>query len=267
MNAVTSDGGWCEFHQRATFLGLPQIPDAAIVGQVAALIRDLDERVLLLGITRALAGLGADLTAVDLSETQIERMWPGDLPDRRAILGDWRTMESRRSSFTAAIGDGALSTLEWPGEYRNVLERVANSLAPGGIVVIRCFIAPDEPETLEQIADDVLSGRETSVNATRWRVAMAATDANGSIFARDLAATWRRLFPSLPELAERTGWSLEGMELILGSFERASLRYSFVTRAAVLETLPGSLTGARFVSSGDYALSARCPFLVAERAG
>jgi hypothetical protein len=267
VNAVTSDGGWCEFHQRATFLGLPQIPDAAIVGQVAALIRDLDERVLLLGITRALAGLGADLTAVDLSETQIERMWPGDLPDRRAILGDWRTMESRRSSFTAAIGDGALSTLEWPGEYRNVLERVANSLAPGGIVVIRCFIAPDEPETLEQIADDVLSGRETSVNATRWRVAMAATDANGSIFARDLAATWRRLFPSLPELAERTGWSLEGMELILGSFERASLRYSFVTRAAVLETLPGSLTGARFVSSGDYALSARCPFLVAERAG
>ena len=267
MNAATTDGGWCEFHQRATFLGLPQIPDAAIVGRFAALIRDHHARVLLLGITRALSHLGADLTAVDLSETQIERMWPGDGPDRRAILGDWRTMERPHTPFTAAIGDGALSTLDWPGEYRNVLERVANSLAPGGIVVIRCFIAPDEPETLEQIADDVLTGRETNVNATRWRVAIAAADANGSIFARDLAATWRRIFPSLPELAELTGWSLEGMELILGSFERASLRYSFVTRAAVLETLPGSLAGARFVSSGDYPLSARCPFLVAERAG
>jgi hypothetical protein len=44
------------------------------------------------------------------------------------------------------------------------------------------------------------------------------------------------------------------------------LRYSFVTRAAVLDTLPRALVNARFVPSGHYPLAERCPFLVAERA-
>jgi hypothetical protein len=267
VRVALNDGGWCEFHRRAAVLGLPQIPDAAIVARYAELIADRDERVLLLGITRALAGLGRNLAAIDKSETQIERMWPGDRQDRRAVLGDWREMEPPRECYTAAIGDGCLSTLDWPGEYCNVLERVADAVKPRGAVVIRCFIAPDEPETLGQIADEVLSGRETDAHATRWRVAMAAADANGAIAASDLAANWRRMFPPLPELAERTGWNLEAMELLLGSFERATLRYSFVTRAAVLDTLPASLVDARFVSSGDYPLAERCPFLVAHRAG
>jgi hypothetical protein len=266
VRVSTRDGGWCEFHQRAAVLGLPQIPDPAIVALYAGLIAGHDARVLLLGITRALAGLGGELTAIDKSETQIERMWPGDQPDRRAMLGDWREMEPPGQRYSAAIGDGCLSTLEWPGEYCNVLGRVADALEPGGRVVIRCFIAPDQRETLDRIADDVLSGRETDAHATRWRVATAAADANGGIAASELAATWRRIFPPLPELAERTGWSLAAMELLLGSFERATLRYSFVTRAALLDTLPATLVGARFIGSGEYPLAERCPFLLAERA-
>jgi hypothetical protein len=263
---AVSDGGWCEFHKRIAVQGLPQIPDAAIVARVADLIADRDDRVLLLGITRALAGIGKDLTAVDLSETQIERMWPGDGLNRRALLGDWRDMEPPPERYTAAIGDGSLSTLAWPGEYRNVLGRVADALEPSGRVVIRCFVAPEEPETLEQVVGDVLAGRERDWNAARWRIAMAASDLAGSIGASDLASTWRRVFPDLAALAEVTGWSLDAMELILNSFSRATLKFSFVTRGAVLETLPESFVDARLVSSGDYPLSERCPFLVAERA-
>lgn len=267
MRVALSDGGWREFHKRAAVLGLPQVPNAAIAGRYARLIEHHDARVLLLGITRALADLGRDLTAIDKSQTQIDRMWPGDRADRRALLGDWLEMEPPRRRFSAAIGDGCLSTLEWPGDYCRVTERVAEMLEPGGVVAIRCFIAPDEPDTLEQIADEVLSGSETDVHATRWRVAMAAADANGGIAASEFAATWRRIFPPFPELARRTGWNLEAMELLFASFERASERYSFVTRGAVLDTLPRTLVNARFVSSGDYPLSERCPFLVAERAG
>jgi hypothetical protein len=266
VRVAVSDGGWCEFHRRAAVLGLPQIPDAEIVARYAALIAGHGAHVLLLGVTRALAGLGDELTAIDKSETQIERMWPGDGAGRRALLGDWREMAPPARLYTAAIGDGCLSTLEWPAEYCNVLERVADALEPGGRVVVRCFIAPDERETPEEVADEVLSGRERSAGAARWRLATAAADASGGIAASELAATWRRIFPPLPELAERTGWSLEAMELLLGSFERATLRFSFVTRAAVLDTLPGTLVGARFVSSGEYPLAERCPFLVAERA-
>jgi hypothetical protein len=267
VRVAVSDGGWCEFHQRVRVLGLPQVPDAAIVGRYARLIAGRDRRVLLLGITRSLAGLGQELAAVDFSETQIERMWPGDRPGRHAVLSDWREMDNRGERFTAAIGDGCLSALDWPRDYRNVLGRVADALEPGGLMALRCYIAPEERETLEQVAADVLFGRERDWNAARWRVAMAATDEQGGIAARELAAAWRGLFPSLPDLAERTGCSLEGMELVLQSFERTTLRYSFVTRAAVLETLPEALVKVRFVASGSYPLSERCPFLVAERAG
>jgi hypothetical protein len=266
VEVAGGDGGWCEFHKRATVIGLPQIPDARIVRRYAELIEGRSERVLLLGITRALAGLGDDLTALDKSQAQIDRMWPGNGPTRRAILGDWREMEAPAEGYTAAIGDGCLSALDWPIDYRAVLNRLAGSLLNGGRVVIRCFVAPDEPETLEQVVDEVLSGRERQCDATRWRIATAAADARGGIGVRDLAATWRRVFPPLPELAERTGWSLEAMELLLQSFERASLRLSFVTRSAILETLPPALVNVRFLPSGDYPLAERCPFLVAERA-
>ena len=266
MRVALSDGGWCEFHQRVKVLGLPQVPDAGIVGGYAGLIAGRDARVLLLGITRALAGLGEHLTAIDFSETQIETLWPGDTASRRAVLGDWRELEPPSERFTAAIGDGCLSALEWPGDYCNVLERVADALEPGGILAVRCYVAPDAREPLEQVADDVLSGRERDWNAARWRVAMAAADADGNIAARDLAAAWRGLFEPLPDLVQRTGWNLEAMEMVLRSFERATLRYSFVTRAAVLDALPRTLANARFVPSGSYPLAEGCPFLVAERA-
>lgn len=267
MTDPTGEGGWSEFHARFAVQGLPQIPDEAVVRRYCALIGRHDRRILLLGITRALAGIGRDLTAVDFSAAQIERMWPGDARDRRALLGDWRELEPPREPFTAAIGDGSLSTLAWPGDYREVLARVAAALAPGGVLVVRCFLAPDRREPLERVVADVIDGRERDCNAARWRVAVAVADDRGEIAARDLAAVWRRSFPDLAALAARTGWSLDGMNLIFDSFSRSPVRFSFVTRAALLDTLPRSLVGARFEASGDYPLSERCPFLVAERAG
>ena len=266
MASTAGNGGWSEFHKRFAVQRLPQIPDDGVVRRYIELIDGRDQRVLLLGITRALAGVGSDLTALDLSEIQIERMWPGDARDRRALLGDWRNLEPPREPFTAAIGDGSLSTLAWPGDYRLVLGRVAAALAPGGVLVIRCFIAPDQPETLEQVVEDIREGRERDCNAARWRVAMACTDEHGGIAARELAEIWLRAFPDLAALADRTGWSFDGMTLIFETFSRSTARFSFVTRAALLDTLPGSLVGARFVPSGDYPLAERCPFLVAERA-
>ncbi len=266
MTSAAGDTGWSEFHKRFAVQGLPQIPDEALAARYRELIAGRDQRVLLLGITRVLASLGCDLTALDFSLAQIERMWPGDASKRRALLGDWRDLEPPREPFTAAIGDGSLSTLAWPGEYRTVLDRVAAALAPGGVLVVRCFLAPDEREPLDRVVADVLEGRERDCNAARWRVAMAISDGQGAIAARDLAATWRRVFPDLAALAELTGWSLDGMTVIFDTFSRSTARFSFVTGAAVLETLPPLLANARFVPSGRYPLAERCPFLVAERA-
>jgi hypothetical protein len=248
-------------------LGVPLVPDVGIVARYRGLIAGRDRRVLLLGITRSLAGLGCDLTAVDFSETQIAQLWPGDSPTHRAMLADWRSLDTSGEFFSAAVGDGCLSALDWPHEYRTVLARAADALEPGGRLVVRCFIAPEEREAIEDIVEDVLSGSETNRDAARWRIAMAAADDDGSIAAADLAAIWRRVFPSQAELARRTGWDLAAMEMLFDSLSRGTLRYSLVTRSEVLETLPATMVDARFVPSGNYPLSERCPFLVAERAG
>lgn len=259
--------GWGEFHKRLPALGLPQIPDADVVARFASHIAGHAERVLLLGITRALAELGSDLTAVDSNATQIEKLWPGDRPNRRAIHDDWRTMNLAPGRFSAAVGDGSLSTLAWPTDYAVVFARVAGALAPEGRLVVRCFLAPDEPETLEQIVRDVHCGDERSLHALRWRVAMAAAGASGNVAVSRIHDAFCEAFPDWPKLAERTGWDLAVIQQAIGTARNSQLVYSFVTRQRVLDTLPANLVGARFVTSGEYPLSDRCPFLVAERAG
>ena len=264
---AAEDDGWGEFHKRARLLGLPQIPDAGIARRCAELIDGRDSRVLMLGVTRALAGIGNDLTVVDFSQAQIDRMWPGDGPDRRVRLDDWRAMDLPSGRFTAAIGDGSLSTLAWPHDHALVLRRVADCLAPGGRMAIRCFVAPEAPEALDGIAEEVLGGREQSWSAALWRIGMAIADRHGSLAARDIAAAFRRTFPDLRHLAGRTGWIHDDLELVVASYAGSNLRFSFVTAGAILGALPGTLVNARFVPSGDYPLSDRCPFLVADRAG
>lgn len=258
--------GWRDFHKRVEALGLPQRPDARIAACYARLIEGRDARVLLLGVTRELAELGKDLTAVDWSEEQIEQVWIGDRPDRRSLLADWRAMDLPRAACTAAIGDGCLSTLAWPDDYYRTFSRVAHALVPGGRLVLRCFVAPDDPEPLEQVAEDVLSGREPSFHATKWRVAMAVAGARGNVVVADIHSAFERLFPDRKVLAERTDWHPSTIGLI-DAFRGSQLIYSFVIRSAILATLPHTYADARFVSSGDYPLAERCPFLVAERAG
>jgi SAM-dependent methyltransferase len=260
------DDGWRDFHERVDALRPPQRPDAGVVARLTALIEGRDARILLLGVTRQLTGLGADLTAVDQSREQIERLWRGDRPCRRALRADWRDMDLPRGHFTAAIGDGSLSALAWPDDNARVLARVAGALASGGRLAIRCFLAPDEPEPLEQVAEDVLAGREPDFHATRWRVAMAACGPDGNVAVGDILTAFERIFPDREELSARTGWPLETIAMV-DPFRDSPLVYSFVTRSALLAVLPGEFVDPRFVPSGDYPLAERCPFLVAERAG
>jgi hypothetical protein len=258
--------GWRDFHRRIEALGLPQRPDARVAARFAQLIEGRDARVLMLGVTRELAELGEELTAVDWSEEQLERVWIGDRPGRRSVLADWRAMDLPYAGHTAAIGDGSLSTLAWPEDYARTFVRVAHALAAGGRLALRCFVAPDDPEPLEQIAEDVLSGREPSFHATKWRVAMAVAGNRGNVLVGEIHAAFERLFPDRQLLAERTSWHPATIALI-DAFRHSQLVYSFVTRGALLAALPDTFADARFVSSGDYPLSERCPFLVAERAG
>lgn len=264
MEVATAARGWESFHRRLDALRLPQRPDARVAARLAKLIARHDERVLLLGITRELAGLGRELTAVDWNREQIERLWPPGAPGRNAVLADWREMDLGNGRFTAAIGDGSLSTLQFPEDYARALDRIADALAPGGVLALRCFVAPDRPETLESVVTDVLAGRETCFHATRWRVAMALAGTGPNVAVAGVHAAFEQAFPDRSELCRRTGWAPETVALI-DAYGGSDLAYSFPPRRTLIEAVAGRFVNARFVSSGCYSLSERCPFLVAER--
>lgn len=253
----SGDEDWRDYHKRAA----PLPSDIAL--RVAREIAGHDEHVLLLGVTRDYAELGADLTAVDWCREQIDNIWIGDRPDRRAVLADWRFMDLGRARFTAAIGDGSLSTLVWPQDYRLALERVAHALSPGGLLVVRCFVAPDEPESIGQIVADVLAGRVAQFRTAKWRLAMAVAGV-GNVRATAIHDAFESAFPDREALSAATGWSLETIAVI-DAYRNSKLAFSFVTRRDLVDSLAGLFVSPRFVSSGDYLLSERYPLLVAER--
>ena len=256
---------WDQFCARRDRLQLPLRPDAAIAARLARLVEGKEARVLMLGLTPELAGIGDQLTVADWNPQMLERAWPEGRSRDDAVLADWREMRFAPGSFSAVIGDGSLSALSWPQDHKRLFARIAPCLETGGRLAVRCFVAPDDAELLDNIAARALAGGERSFHALKWRLAMALAAGNGgNVAVTEILAAFAQCFPDRAALCCATGWSA-GTIGEIDSYRDAATVFSFVTRSQLLAGLPDCFTGARFAISGDYPLSERCPFLVAER--
>ena len=126
-------------------------------------------------------------------------------------------------------------------------------------------MAPDEPETVEQVVDAILARRAPSFFGARWRLGMALAG-SGNVAVAAIHEAFERAFPDRDALARATGWSRATIDLI-DAYRGSDLVYSFLTRRDLLDTVADTFVGARFVSSGDYPRAERYPLLVAERRG
>ncbi|MBI5891795.1 MAG: cation:proton antiporter, partial [Nitrosomonadales bacterium] len=109
-----------------------------------------------------LADLSPTLTAIDNSAAMIAALWHGR---QRAILGDWLEMPFAPASFDTVIGDGCLVLLAQPMQHQRFFERLAKIVAPGGRILLRVFLGPEQPETREEVCRDALAGKMRSVHA------------------------------------------------------------------------------------------------------
>jgi hypothetical protein len=254
------------FRQRWTNLKPPLRPDGDVVTAFEDAIAAHDDRVILLGVTPELTGIGRTLIAVDWNRDMIDHVWPGDQPDRTALHSDWRELQIDGEACSAAIGDGSFNVTVWPVDYDLILRRLSASLRSGGRIGFRFYVTPDDCESCAALADVVMNGG-IGFHAFKWRLAMAMAAASGdpNVALADIHDRFQSLFPDRDALAAGSGWSLTTIGEI-DAYARSATRFSFPTRAQILDALPADFIDARFVDAGHYELAEHCPLLVAERA-
>jgi len=223
-------------------------------------------RALLLGVTPELAGMpwpaGTTLLAVDREAAMIDALF-APAPGRRAEVGDWLALPAPDGAFDLVLGDGSLSNLAFPGDYRRLAAELGRVLAPGGRVVLRLFAAPVEAEPLGAVADALRAGAIGSLHALKWRIAMALQPADRNVRVADIWRAFGELVPDRAALARRTGWPPDVIDTI-DAYRGSELVYSFPTLAEVRATLDPELAEIACHVPG-YELGDRCPTVVAAR--
>ncbi|MBK9030807.1 MAG: methyltransferase domain-containing protein [Myxococcales bacterium] len=263
------DDHWPRHARQWAQVGAPLRPgpdDVALVEREVAAWRGATARApraLVLGVTPELVTAawpaGTTLVALERSASVIGSIYPAATAPAGAAAAqaDWRALPVGGGAIDLVVGDGALSTLAFPADYRVLVAEVARALAPGGRLVVRLFTAPEPCERLAEVAAALAGGAIGSFHALKWRVAMAIQPAHRNVAVAEIGRAVEALVPDRAALAARTGWPravIDGIDAYRGS----TLTYSFPTlaevRAVVGERL--ELLGAH---APGYELGDRCP--------
>jgi SAM-dependent methyltransferase len=266
QDSSLTSSGWRHFN----FAGLlsklcpPLRPSPGDVENMRRAVAADGKRILLLGVTPELSILGADLTATDNDQRMIDNTWPGDRPDRRAVLADWTDLPFPSRKFDAVIGDASPNAAADQAE--EIIDEAERVLAPGGTVAFRLFCSPEKPETLEFIRDDVLGGWQGNFHAMKWRIAMALAESKprAVVPVRETLAAFNRLFPDRGALAAATGWPEEDIATV-DAYMGAEHSLGFPKLSAMRALVGRHFSDISVIEAKGYPLAERCPTLVCRR--
>jgi len=222
-------------------------------------------RTLLLGVTPELAGIAPDLVAVDRDPAMVAHIWPGDTERRFAIVGDWRNTNFAEGSFSACIGDGSLSGLQFPDDYTRAINAVVYSLRSGGKFVCRLYASPVQAETLSQLRDTAMAGAISNFHAFKLRLGMAlANGAPGAaVRVQAMLDAFNAMFGDRAKVAQVTGWDPGHIDTI-DYYRGSAVAYSFPTAEQARAVSARCFSRARLIAISGYELSERCPLLIGE---
>jgi SAM-dependent methyltransferase len=251
-------GGWRNFPGVHGKLRPPLRPSPGDVDNIRRAIDGSEERVLLLGVTPELSVLGRQLIAVDNSPRMIADVWPGDRPDRRAMLADWTDLPFSSGSFDSVIGDASLNAA--PDVVEQVVAEARRVLVPRGKAAFRLFCAPEHPESLDSIRTEVASGWSGNLHALKWRIAMtlAASKPAAAVPVRQILEAFDRMFPDRAELSASTGWPVEDIAT-LDAYAGAGHSLGFPTLSAFRTLLERHFSAVSIRPATAYPLAERCP--------
>lgn len=240
-------------------VGPPLRPCAEDVALVAAQVRGRVDA-LILGVTPELAAMplvpGSTITCVDRDPAMIEALVT-PRADQRALVGSWLALPLPAASIDLVIGDGALTLLAYPTDYRALAAELARVLRPGGRAVLRLF-AMAARETL----DDVRAALPAigSFDALKWRIAMAVQSPARTVAVTAIRAAFDQIVPDRAALAAATGWRRDVIDHI-DIYRDSPAHYTFPTADEASAALAPSLVEISRAHPA-YELGERCPTVV-----
>lgn len=267
-DASAQQGVWEKHARQWNRVGSPLRPapeDGRLALALAqpCLLGDEEHRVAILGVTPELIQLpwsgNVVLQAYDHSAEMIASVWQPHPRIRCSVRqADWRSLPLDAGSIDAVLGDGSLNVMPDIRGIRVVLAEIARILKPTGRLVLRCFLAPEERESLQQVAAAALQGRIASFHALKWRVAMALPrDSSCSVAVAAIGDAFNDLFADRDVLARGAGWERHTIDTI-DVYQGSDTRYSFPTWTDLQAcSAPYFCVVERRVA--DYELAERCP--------
>src|SRR5262249_17829398 len=144
-----------------------------------------------------------------------------------------------------------------------LLQQLRRVMKPGAVAAVRCFCAPDPPESTEDLLAALDRGEIRELNIFKWRLAMliAAQDPDFRVPVAEILAQFNRLFPGRKALLARTGWERAEFDFIDGYATQAhALR--FMPEAPLLALCRAVFPATQVLRPSGYALAERCPMLL-----
>ncbi len=243
-------------------------PDDTAVVQRAASALGPAARVVVLGLTPEIIGCAwppdVALLAVDHSPAMVSALWPPEKGpvNSRVELADWCSMPVPSGTIDLVAGDGCYVLFDFPDGFAALTREVRRVLRPGGRYLIRVFLRPDNPETVENVAQALADCAIGSVHALKLRLLAAVHGANGpGSRLDDVWRAWSDMSSRLPEhLRGVRGWTAE--EIVgVESYRGMEARYFLPTLDELRQAFSPWFVEVE-CAWGRHELADRCPTLL-----
>lgn len=248
----------------------PQAQDMAHVRSLCSTRAAKPPRALLLGVTPEYALIpwpaGTSFTAVDKCPEMIARVWPHQrVPVTfRALEGDWTALPVADQSMDVVMGDGISTVLPHWSMMEKIVTELSRVCAPGATVILRLFVKPDVPDSLQRLMADAQAGRLQGFHAFKLRLLMVLQESLATgVAPRTAWQMWHRLRLQHAACIEAQRWSAEAMDTI-EAYAASNDTYWFPTLNEARRSFAHCFK-VREIRYSDYELADRCPLFVLER--
>lgn len=162
------------------------------------------------------------------------------------------------------MGDGISTVLPDWCAMDGILSELHRVCAPGSTVILRLFVKPDAPDSLEQLMEDLEVGRIQSFHAFKLRLLMVLQhDLAHGVRPRQAWETWHKLRRQHGACIEARQWPAQVMSTI-EAYASSNDTYWFPRLGEALQAFERHFTP-REIHYSDVEMGGRCPLFVLER--